>query len=100
MARPSRGFFSKCPVFAPVQGVHDYPQEECIAEHKGHRFRVVRYRKTGRLVSWLMPKRGYPLTRPHGRGGAVPMSTPQTRSLKQLLDESVAFIDRVHARRN
>ncbi len=85
MAKPSRGFIPKCPLWKPVgEG-----QSECLAERDNMRFVITRY-KNGKLVAWRAPNKGH-------RGASrnrYPISTPPTRSLTQLLDEATRYIRR------
>lgn len=78
----------KCPNFVPVPGTEGR-QEHCKISRGGDTFRVVRYRKTGNLVAWLQPK-----GKPSYPGMELPVSTPQTRSLKHLVDEASRFVRR------
>lgn len=93
MARRSRGYLAKCPTFLETPRTEGR-QQQCYAEKGGYRFRIVRYKKTGRLVAWLIPPRSV-RNKAGYRGMELPVSTPQTRSLNQLLDAAVRFVKRV-----
>lgn len=93
MAKLSRGFIPKCPLFKPVQH-GSRGESECLAERDGMRFLVVRYRN-GNLVSWRVPNRGYSITKARREGRMIPISTPSgIKSIKHLLDESTYYIRR------
>lgn len=98
MARRSRGYLAKCPRFVTVPRTEG-GQEDCVAERGGYRFRVVRYRKTGRLVAWTIAK-GRQGRHPGGGRIELPVSARSTRSLDQLLDDAVRFVGRVRGRNN
>lgn len=90
MARLSRGFIPKCPIFKPTtRGM-----EECLAERSNMRFIVTRY-KNGRLNAVRVPNRGYSITKARQAGRLMPVATPPTFSLDHLLDEAVRFMRRV-----
>ena len=85
MAKPSRGFMPKCPIFKPVGD----RQSECLAERDNMRFVVTRY-KNGNLVAWRVPNRGHAI-----RGRRLPISTPTgIKSIKHLLDEATRYVRR------
>ena len=91
MAKSSRGFIPKCPIFKPT---HE-GQAECLAERDGKRFLITRYPKSGRLVAWGLPNRGYSITKARRAGRIIPISTPPTRSLDHLLDEATRYLRRI-----
>jgi hypothetical protein len=88
MAKLSRGFIPKCPRFAPSRSDGDNA-EHCIVKRDGKRLEIVRYRRTGKLVAWMLPSRG-PI-----RGGRIPLHTPTTRSLDHVVTEALSWIRRV-----
>lgn len=90
MARTSRGYIPKCPIFKPTAD----GQSECLAERDNNRFLITRY-KNGRMAAWRAPNKGHSITKARRRGAMIPISTPMTRSLDQLLDEAVSYLRRV-----
>ena len=97
MAKLSRGFIPKCPIFKPTAAHTTSGRAdagECLAERDGMRFLVVRY-KNGNLVTWRVPNRGYSITKARREGRMIPISTPSgIKSIKHLLDEATYYIRR------
>lgn len=87
MAKLSRGFVPKCPRFAPSR--NDGNAEHCIVQRDGKRLEVVRYKRTGKLVAWMLPSQG-PI-----RGRRVPLHTPETRSLEDVVSSALKWIRKV-----
>ena len=82
MRRPK---LRRCPLFRPVIGTEGR-EEHCKVTREGVTFRVVRYRKSGRLVAWIQPH-----GRPSFPGMELPVSTPPTRSLDDLMYSASKF---------
>ena len=95
MAKLSRGFIPKCPLFRSTTAhTTSGTSSECLAERDGMRFLVVRYRN-GNLVSWRVPDRGHSITKARREGRMIPISTPSgIKSIKHLLDEATYYIRR------
>ncbi len=76
----------KCPHFQIIPGTEGR-QEHCKISREGVTFRVIRYRKTGRLVAWVQPR-----GKPPYKGFELPVSIPPTRSLDDLMYSATKFL--------
>lgn len=74
-----RGVIPRCPNFR-LTDRPDGGEEHCFVRAGDDRIRVVRYRRNGNLVAWLLPKG----KRPHA-GFEIPISTPMTKSVTTLV---------------
>jgi hypothetical protein len=86
------------PNFTPVPGRPG--EEQLLVDHGDYIFRVVRYRRTGRLVAWWVGR-----NRGNGHQAQIfptelPVSTSSTRSLDQLIPDAARFVDSVRYKRN
>ena len=97
MAKLSRGFIPKCPIFKPTDAwTTSGKSGECLAERDGMRFLVVRY-KNGNLVAWGVPNRGWAsrggsITTARKQGRLIPISTPTgIKSINHLLTEAAMY---------
>lgn len=94
MAKLSRGFIPKCPLFKPTERDSRPGTGECLAERDGMRFLVTRY-KNGNLSVWRVPNRGHSISKARKEGRMIPISTPTgIKSINYLLDEAARYIRR------